>query len=176
MRSPNCLSFTPLILMIIISLIGEISVSAVEEVNTNYNNFKQQQKSIITKRSSPLRVFVLVGQSNMVGHGSRYMIDETTGEQKNATLQWLVDNVPDVYGKLKKKKSSNNNSNEVGTQQQLKLGDGSSKSGKANNNKRKSNSDDSEWTVHKDVLIACNSRDLDDLSPSITEHGNLFAG
>ena len=157
MRSPNFLSFTPLILIIIISLIGAISVSAVEEVNTNYNNFKQQQKSIITKRSSPLRVFVLVGQSNMVGHGSRYMIDETTGEQKNATLQWLVDNVPDVYGKLKKKKSPNN-SNEVGTtQQQLKLADGSSKSGKANNNnKRKLNSDDSEWTVRKDVLIACN--------------------
>ena len=176
MISPNFLSFTPMI--IIILLIGAISVSAVEEVNTNYNNFKQQQqKSIIAKRSSPLRVFVLVGQSNMVGHGSRYMIDETTGEQKNATLQWLVDNVPDVYGKLKKKKSSNNNSNEVGTQQQLKLGDGSSKSGKANNNNKwKLNSDDSEWTVRKDVLIACNSRDLDDLSPSITEHGNLFAG
>ena len=175
MISPNFLSFTPMI--IIILLIGAISVSAVEEVNTNYNNFKQQQqKSIIAKRSSPLRVFVLVGQSNMVGHGSRYMINETTGEQKNATLQWLVDNVPDVFGKLKKKKSPNN-SNEVGTQQQLKLGDGSSKSGKANNNNKwKLNSDDSEWTVRKDVLIACNSRDLDDLSPSITEHGNLLAG
>ena len=46
----------------------------------------------------PLRVFVLVGQSNMVGHGVITAIDDDTGREKNATLQWLVDNMPDQYG------------------------------------------------------------------------------
>ena len=46
------------------------------------------------KFKHPLRVFVLVGQSNMVGHGVITAIDDDTGCEKNATLQWLVDNVP----------------------------------------------------------------------------------
>lgn len=53
------------------------------------------------KLKHPLRVFVLVGQSNMVGHGVITAIDDDTGCEKNATLQWLVDNVPGQYGMLK---------------------------------------------------------------------------
>jgi alpha-galactosidase len=49
----------------------------------------------------PIRVFLMVGQSNMVGHGAIDETDRESGEQKNATLTWLVDNAPDQYGKLK---------------------------------------------------------------------------
>lgn len=52
------------------------------------------------KFKHPLRVFVLVGQSNMVGHGVITAIDDDSGSEKNATLQWLVDNAPDQYGVL----------------------------------------------------------------------------
>ena len=52
------------------------------------------------KFKRPLRVFVMVGQSNMVGHGVISAIDDSTGSEKNATLQWLVDNVPEQFGML----------------------------------------------------------------------------
>ena len=52
------------------------------------------------KFKHPLRVFVLVGQSNMVGHGVIEATDDNTGSQKNATLRWLIDNVPEEYGVL----------------------------------------------------------------------------
>ena len=53
----------------------------------------------------PLRVFVLVGQSNMVGHGVIEATDDNTGIEKNATLTWLVDNVPEEYGMLQNQSS-----------------------------------------------------------------------
>ena len=37
-------------------------------------------------------------------------------------------------------------------------------------------SDDSEWTVRNDVLMACNSRGFDDLSSRVTDYGKLYAG
>ena len=116
------------------------SSSAAARINSNSN-------------VKPLRVFILVGQSNMVGHGTRYEIDKATGKQKNATLQWLVDNVPETYGMLKTK-----------TKQQGK------------SNKQRHSDNVSDWTVRKDVLIACNSRGADDISPRVTKWGYLYAG
>ena len=128
------------VLVLFLIAIGVISSSSAAST-TNSNN------------EQPLRVFILVGQSNMVGHGTRYEIDEATGKQKNATLQWLVDNVPETYGMLKTKTKQS--------------------SGKSS---KQRHSDDSEWTVRKDVLIACNSRGQDDISPRVTNYGYLYAG
>ena len=130
----NTLSLAALIAIGVISLSSSAATSP-----TNSNN-----------EQAPLRVFILVGQSNMVGHGTRYEIDEATGKQKNATLQWLVDNVPETYGMLKTKQHS----------------------GKSN----KFSDNSEEWTVRKDVLIACNSRGADDISPRVTNYGYLYAG
>lgn len=90
----------------------------------------------------PIRVFVLAGQSNMVGHAKIFEIDDSTGLQKNATLEWLVDNVPDQFGMLKQPRRNGGTS----------------------------------WTVRPDVLIACNSRELDDLNPVVTSYGYLSPG
>ena len=139
---------------------GALSSAAYTNTNDEQLIFQQQQEP------SPLRVFILVGQSNMVGHGARYDIDESTGQQKNATLQWLVDNVPDRFGMLKVKQPNV----EVTVEE---VGVRSGKSGKTTTKKR---SDNSEWTVRNDVLMACNSRGFDDLSSRVTDYGKLFAG
>lgn len=57
--------------------------------------------SAVDTEPGPLRVFALVGQSNMVGHGSVSAVDASTGLQLNATLEWLVAHAPDEYGRLK---------------------------------------------------------------------------
>ena len=132
------------LLVVFLIAIGVLSLSSSAAARINSNSIEQ----------APLRVFILVGQSNMVGHGTRYEIDEATGKQKNATLQWLVDNVPETYGMLKTK-----------TKKQQ---------GKSNKQRHSDNSE--EWTVRKDVLIACNSRGQDDISPRVTNYGYLYAG
>ena len=100
---------------------------------------------------------VLVGQSNMVGHGIISDADGATGRQKNATLEWLVDNAPDQFGMLKKQKASPS----------LKRWRGS-KAGKSQK--------ESDWTARSDVIIACNNRELDDVKPAVASHGHLQAG
>ena len=132
------------LLVVFLLTIGLMSLSSSSAAASTTND---EQKSL------PLRVFVLVGQSNMVGHGTRYEIDEATGKQKNATLQWLVDNVPEMYGMLKTKQQN---------------------SGKSSKQRHSDNVSD--WTVRKDVLIACNSRGADDMSPRVTKWGYLYAG
>ena len=108
----------------------------------------------------PLRVFVLAGQSNMVGHGIISDIDNSTGLQWNATLEWLVANDPDQFGKLKKKQPSG-------------IDVGESSTGNKHNH---SNPDEDTWAVRQDVLIACNARKAGGLEPIITSHGKLTAG
>ena len=49
---------------------------------------------------SPLKVFLLVGQSNMQGHGYMNAVNEN-GEFRNGTLEWMVQTDPARYGKLK---------------------------------------------------------------------------
>jgi len=52
----------------------------------------------------PLKVFLLVGQSNMQGHGMVDQRSEKTGKPLNGTLEWLVENNPAEYGMLVKTK------------------------------------------------------------------------
>jgi len=115
----------------------------------------------------PLRVFVLVGQSNMVGHGILSRVNETTGKQMNATLEWLVTNVPDEYGKLRQQEG----------QDETNVVDLIDSSGMAYDEMTYTKRDHkTQWTIRPDVLMACNSRKLDDLSPHATTYGNLYAG
>jgi hypothetical protein len=58
-------------------------------------------ETITTRSSNPLKIFVMVGQSNMVGHGYMDMKDDTTGKFLNGTLEWMVETYPETYGKLK---------------------------------------------------------------------------
>lgn len=50
----------------------------------------------------PLKVFLMVGQSNMQGHGYQAVHDDD-GNFLNGTLEWMVNEFPDLYGKLKQK-------------------------------------------------------------------------
>jgi len=51
--------------------------------------------------TTPLKIIVMVGQSNMQGHGHMDATDETTGKFLNGTLEWMVETYPCTYGKLK---------------------------------------------------------------------------
>jgi hypothetical protein len=56
---------------------------------------------VASQDKKPLKVFLLVGQSNMQGHGHIDTKNDTTGEFRNATLEWLVQHDPAEYGMLK---------------------------------------------------------------------------
>ena len=105
---------------------------------------------------SPLRVFVLAGQSNMVGHG--FISKKDGGKELNGTLESLISMYPDQFGMLKAKKA------EIGKE----LGPHSASSLSLS----------SSWTVREDVLIVCNHQAYDD--PSIEDlprlKGKLYAG
>ena len=64
-----------------------------------------ESHEIISGRSSsgsaPLKIFVMVGQSNTDGHGYIDRTNETDGSFLNGTLDWMVETYPDIYGKLK---------------------------------------------------------------------------
>jgi alpha-galactosidase len=49
--------------------------------------------------SLPLKVFLMVGQSNMQGHGYMEKTDKD-GKYLNGTLPWMIQTQPDKYGKL----------------------------------------------------------------------------
>jgi len=57
--------------------------------------------SITTRSSSPLKIFVMVGQSNMQGHGYMNRKNDTTGKFLNGTLEWMIETYPETYSKLK---------------------------------------------------------------------------
>lgn len=104
---------------------------------------------------SPLRVFVLAGQSNMVGHG--FISKKDGGKELNGTLESLISMYPDQFGMLKAKKAENGE--ELGSHSASSISSSS-------------------WTVREDVLIVCNHQEYDD--PSIEEaprlKGKLYAG
>ena len=57
------------------------------------------------QRKPPLiHAFVIVGQSNMVGHG--IVAEDTPGEEANGTCRSLVKNFPDQYGMLQDERGS----------------------------------------------------------------------
>ena len=57
--------------------------------------------SITTRSSSPLKIFVMVGQSNMQGHGYMNLKNDKTGKFLNGTLEWMIETYPETYSKLK---------------------------------------------------------------------------
>ncbi len=135
--------------------------------------FRQQQKSLQEK--VPIPVFVLVGQSNMVGHGILSEIDESTGQEKNATLKWLATNVPEQFGMLLEDDGdlyhivTTNHDDGTSLRRWGSIG-------KMNKSKVTQPIQNTKWKTRRDVLVACNSRDVDDVSPHTTDHGKLRAG
>jgi len=110
------------------------------------------------KAKSPLRVFVLAGQSNMVGHGFLSKEDES-GKQLNGTLESLMSLYPEQYGMLSTK---NKKKSDITGLQSRRLGASSSSS----------------WTVRDDILIACNHQQYNDPSKEKAPNlkGSLYAG
>ena len=54
---------------------------------------------IPSQHPKPLQVFVMVGQSNMQGHGYISKQDDS-GKYLNGTLSWMIETYPDEYKKL----------------------------------------------------------------------------
>ena len=95
------------------------SVSAVAATITTSSSSSastEEATSLLSIRStprkkSPLKVFILCGQSNMQGHGYMDMrnddVANDAGPFRNGTLEWMVETYPDKYGKLKNNKTNN---------------------------------------------------------------------
>ncbi len=66
---------------------------------TTSNEIARSERS--NSDDNPLKIFVMVGQSNTDGHGYIDKTNETDGTFLNGTLEWLVNTYPDTYGKLK---------------------------------------------------------------------------
>jgi Carbohydrate esterase, sialic acid-specific acetylesterase len=63
-------------------------------------------KPSVPRRPPPLKVFLMVGQSNMQGHGYIAKQDEN-GTFYNGTLPWMIDTYPDQYSKLRQQPDGN---------------------------------------------------------------------
>ena len=139
----------PTLVIIVVSLIGLVVVLFIAAVFLPPEPARAAAKS-------PLRVFVLAGQSNMVGHGFISKKDGG-GKELNGTLESLINMYPDQFGMLKAEKAEN---------------------GKESSPLRASTLSSSPWTVREDVLIVCNHQYYVD--PSIEKapklKGNLYAG
>lgn len=76
-------------------------------LSNQYNNYKDVSwlrfKQTIVE-SLPLKIFILVGQSNMQGHGYIDKKNGTTNRYLNGTLEWMIETHPEQYGKLKRRK------------------------------------------------------------------------
>ncbi|KAG7358260.1 carbohydrate esterase / alpha-galactosidase [Nitzschia inconspicua] len=57
-------------------------------------------KPSIPREPPPVKVFLMVGQSNMQGHGYIDRVDDD-GHYYNGTLPWMVQTYPETYGKLR---------------------------------------------------------------------------
>ena len=55
----------------------------------------------LAQSAAPLKVFIMVGQSNMQGHGYMNVKDDATGQFRNGTLEWMIQKFPKEYNKLK---------------------------------------------------------------------------
>jgi alpha-galactosidase len=73
------------------------------QYNSNNDVSWLRSKQTITK-PLPLKIFILVGQSNMQGHGYIDEKDKTTNQYLNGTLEWMIETYPEKYGRLKRKK------------------------------------------------------------------------
>jgi len=143
------------------------AVASLSSASASASAYDYEPHSTTNANTKPFRVFILVGQSNMVGHGQITNIDNGTGLEKNATLEWLTTNVPDRFGMLKKQLHEVASDEEDG---EVLDDDERSQTAKWEVHQK------SKWTVRPDVLMACNSRIGTDLDPYVAEHDNLYAG
>ena len=102
---------------------------------------------LVRARTPPLKIFILVGQSNMEGHGYMDKIDDDNGNFLNGTLEWMVEAYPETYGKLKKTNDNNN--------------DGTISSS---------------WKQRDDVSIAYNRQSVGNVRPELNQYGKLVPG
>jgi len=109
---------------------------------------KATSLSVSTPRKSPLKVFILCGQSNMQGHG--YMdtrndfVNDTGSKFRNGTLEWMVDTYPEKYGKLK--------------------------------NKNNTNGGEGNWKQRDDIWITYNRQFVGNVRPEINQYSKLIPG
>jgi hypothetical protein len=109
---------------------------------------------------SPVKIFLLIGQSNMQGHGYMDTTDEN-GEYRNGTLEWMVQVYPKQYGKLKTSTSSTSTT---------------TLSSSDNSNTNKENNDTSSWSVRADTWIAYNKQQIGNVKVEMNHYGNLVPG
>jgi len=77
----------------------EATMTKMKANNDNSYTSLDYSKSETTNTQAPLKVFVLAGQSNMIGKGVLESKD-TDGNYKNGTLAWMIQEFPDQFGKL----------------------------------------------------------------------------
>lgn len=99
------------------------------------------------KKKKPLQVFIMIGQSNVVGHGYVDLKDNTTGLPLNGTLEWLVKQ--QEYANVHLQDNTTHTSN--------------------------SSSSSSEWIQREDVWIAYNKQN-GGTSAKMKAHGKLTVG
>ena len=119
----------------------------------------------LSHSSPPLKIFVLVGQSNMQGHG--YM-DKRDGDGRflNGTLEWMVETNPEAYGKLKANNSSNNhNDDDDGDNDASTSGSTGAGTTRA-----------SSWKARDDVWITYNRQQTGNVRPERNQCGRLVPG
>jgi hypothetical protein len=126
-------------------------IVAVVVVNTKRNNKQDHHSSSSSSSSStkskPLQVFLMIGQSNMQGHG---YIDKKNeyGNYYNGTLPWMIQTYPEKYGKLQKDATTTAiTSNSIYN-----------------------------WTVREDVWVAYNRENYLDVHNYIGQYGLLAPG
>jgi hypothetical protein len=109
---------------------------------------KATSLSVSTPIKSPLKVFILCGQSNMQGHG--YMdtrndfVNDTGSKFRNGTLEWMVDTYPEKYGKLK--------------------------------NTNNTNGGEGNWKQRDDIWITYNRQFVGNVRPEINQYSKLIPG
>jgi hypothetical protein len=131
------------------------SVSAVVAITSSLSSSssastaeKATSLSVSTPIKSPLKVFILCGQSNMQGHG--YMdtrndfVNDTGSKFRNGTLEWMVDTYPEKYGKLK--------------------------------NTNNTNGGEGNWKQRDDIWITYNRQFVGNVRPEINQYSKLIPG
>ena len=66
-----------------------------------FSGLESGESEIAAPTSNPLKIFIMVGQSNTVGHGYINRVNETDGSFLPGSLEALVETDPENYAKLK---------------------------------------------------------------------------
>ena len=80
-----------------VATVAERSLAAASEEESS----SRRSLRVVAPQQLPIKVFILVGQSNMQGHGYVNEKNSKTKKYLNGTLEWMVETFPEKYGKLK---------------------------------------------------------------------------